>query len=184
MLAKPYSAAFPREFHSQVKAALSELKLSSSYEYGYFTVNVLGETLFIPNRVTTPPIKPNLSGLSVEQRRVAQCILTRSMDGFERQAALREILLINEPWSIPFIIALVGEYVIEIIDDIYRAAPHFERAVVATFIRENPAYYKLTRDRVMSYWNCNYRSQFWRGDDYVGFRLLRELDAMMHAELR
>lgn len=76
---------------------------------------------------------------------------------------------------------MLGEYVIEIIDDIYRGVPHFDRAVLATFIRENPAFYRLTRDRVMSYWNCNYRSQFLRGD-YVGFKLLRELDALIHAE--
>lgn len=115
--------------------------------------------------------------MPLQQRQMAQCILTRSTDGFERQTALKEVLPINEPWSIPFVIALIGEYVVEIIDDIYVAVPQFNRELVATFIGENPVFYKLTSDRVMSYWNCYYRWQFQR-NDYVGFKFLRELDAL------
>ncbi len=85
---------------------------------------------------------------------------------------------VQELWSIPFVIALVGEYVVEIIDDIYAAAPQFNRELMATFIGENPTFYKLTCDRVVSYWNCYYRWQFKRSD-YVGFKLLRKLDALV-----
>lgn len=73
------------------------LKLPSDHDYGYFSVNVRGETLFIPNRISSPPIGPDLSRLSLEQRRMAQCILTRSTDGFERQVALQEVQPANEP---------------------------------------------------------------------------------------
>lgn len=178
MADRPLSAAFPNELRSQSEAALSALRLSSEYDYGYFLVTVLGETLLMPSRALSPSGKPNLSGLSLQERQMAQCMLTRSTDGFERQAALREVLPINEPWSIPFVIALVGEYVIEIIDDIHAAVPGFEREVVATFIGENPQFYELTRARVASYWNCYYRGRFKRGD-YVGFKLLQELDALV-----
>lgn len=106
--------------------------------------------------------------MNVQQRQIALCMLTRSADGFARQAALREVLHINEPWSIPFVIALIGEYVVEIIDDVYAALPDLEKA--------NPAFYKLTCDRVVSYWDLYYRRQFPRSD-YVGFKLLRQLDA-------
>ncbi len=108
---------------------------------------------------------------------MAQCIRTRSANGFERQAALQEVLAINAPWSIPFVVALIGEYVIEIIDDIYAALPRIDRDLVAGFINDNPDFYKLTRARVMSYWDCNYRRQYQRSD-YVGFKLMQALDAM------
>ena len=171
-----FAAAFPSELGSQSEAAVLALNLSSDYDYGRFSLSVLGETLLIPRRVFSRSIKPDLSGLSWQQRQIAQCIRTRSTDGFERQAALEEVLAINAPWSIPFVIALIGEYVIQIIDDVYAVVPQFDPDVVAQFIRDNPGFYQLTRDRVTSYWNCYYR-QFQRSD-YVGFKLLRELEAM------
>lgn len=177
MPATTFDAAFPSALHLDSKTAVSALSLSSGFDYAHFSVNVLGETLLIPSRILSPSSKPDLSELRLRQRQIAQCILTRSTDGFERQAALKEVLPINEPWSIAYVIALAGEYVIEIIDDVYVSVPRFDREVVASFIRENPAFYKLTRDRVMSYWSCYYRWQFQRGD-YVGFKLLRELDAL------
>lgn len=160
--------------------AVAALKLSSDYVYSEFSVNVLGETLRIPSRVHLSA-RPVFPGLSLLERQVALCLLTRSTDGFQRQAALREILHNNKPWSIPFVIALIGEYVVEIIRDIHAALPDLERDVVSAFIRANPVFYKLTCDRVMSYWDCYYRWQFSRRD-YVGFKLLQELDAMRDLE--
>ena len=176
MADEKFLAAFPSGLRQQCRIAVSALDLSCDYDYGHFKVNVLGETLFIPQRVVSPSVRPEFSELSLQQRQMAQCILTRSTDGHQRQAALQEVLQVNEPWSVPFVIVLVGEYVIEIIDDIYAALPDLKREVVVAFIRENPGFYRLTCDRVASYWNCYYRWQFQRGD-YVGFKLLRELDA-------
>lgn len=170
-------AAFPREFQFEARTATFALNLSPDYYSGNFMVDILGENVFIPRRVLRSSINPNLSGLSPQQRKIAQCILTRSTDGFERQAALKEVLPINEPWSIPFFIALAGEYIIEIIDDIYTNINRINFEIVENFIGKNPNFHKITRDRVMSYWNCYYRHQFQR-TDYVGFRLLRELDAV------
>lgn len=178
-----FAAAFPRELCSQSEEAVLALQLSSGNNFGHFSVSVLGETLLIPSRVFSPIVKPDLSGLSLKQRQMAQCIRTRSTNGFERQAALKEVLTINTPWSIPFVIALVGEYVIEIIDDIYAAIPQFNCDVVAQFIANNPGFYHITSDRVTSYWNCYYRWQFQRSE-YVGFEVIRELDALRSATTR
>lgn len=170
-----FPEAFPSALRSQSAIAVSALKLSSDYVSDQFSVNVLGEILRIPCRVL-PSTRPEFVGVNVQQRQIALCMLTRSADGFARQAALREVLHINEPWSIPFVIALIGEYVVEIIDDVYAALPDLERDVVSAFIKANPAFYKLTCDRVVSYWDLYYRRQFPRSD-YVGFKLLRQLDA-------
>lgn len=172
-----FADAFPKELGSQVEAALSALKLSSNYEHRCFSINVLGEGLLIPERVPSPSLKPDMSGLSLQQRHIACCMLTRSTDGFERHASLKEILQVNEPWSIPFVIALVGDYVIEILDEILKESHRMNRELVADFIRENPIYYDTVRSRVTSYWNCYYRRRYQR-IDYVGFKILSELDAM------
>lgn len=171
------AAAFPSEFGWRSEAAAIPLRLSSDYYRGCFSVSVLGEDLLIPRRVSSPVLRPELSGLSLQQRQLAQCIRTRSTDGFVRQEALKDVLPINAPWSVPFVVALIGEYVVEIIDDIYAALPQFNLDVVAQFIRDNPSFYLLTRQRVASYWDCYYRWQFQR-NDYVGFKLLRELDGL------
>ena len=176
MVEKTFPEAFPSALRSQSAIAVSALKLNSDYVSEPFSVNVLGEILHIPGRVL-PSTKPEFVGLNLQRRQIALCMLTRSSDGFGRQAALQEILHINKPCSIPFVIALIGEYVVEIIHDIYAALPDLERDVVSTFIKANPAFYKLTCDRVMSYWDCYYRRQF-RCSDYVGFKLLRQLDAL------
>ncbi|WP_429806781.1 hypothetical protein [Ensifer sp. B1-9] len=182
MVEKTFPEAFPVPLRGQSVNAVATLKVSSGYVYSEFSVNVLGEILRIPSRVHLSA-RPEFPGLGLLERQMAFCLLTRSTDGFQRQAALREILHINKPWSIPFVIALIGDYVVEIVQDIYAALPDLERDVVSTFIRTNPAFYQLTRDRVMSYWDCYYRPQF-RRSDYVGFKLLRQLDAICGIEQR
>jgi hypothetical protein len=171
--------AFPSALRLQGEAARLALQLPANLsEYpSRFTVAVLGERIHIPSRVYLPAPAPSLVGLSQLDHQLAQCMLTRSANGFDRQTALRQILSISEPWSIPFVIALAGEYVIEIIDDIFSAIPRLDCAIVSSFLAENPVFYRLTRARITSYWNCYYRHQFHRSE-YVGFKLLRELDSL------
>ena len=171
-----FAEAFPSELSSDIGPVSSALGAFLDYDLGHFEVAVLNQTVRIPYRLFSPQVAPPLEGLSPRQRQMAQCILTRSSDGYERQAALRDVIDINTAWSIPFVVALIGEYVIEILDDIDLAMPRLQPEVVARFIRENPAFYKLTGDRVASYWNCYYRWHHPR--QYVGFKLLRALDAI------
>jgi hypothetical protein len=142
-----------------------------------FPVTVNGETVFIPDRVDLwPGFWPHRSDES-RGGQMRQCMMTRSSSGFERQAAVRRVATINRAWSAPFLVALAGDYVIEILDEVHATLPVMDGAVVGHFLRENPAFHHLTRDRVMSYWNAYYRADFRRAD-YVGFRLLDAFDAM------
>lgn len=106
---------------------------------------------------------------------VGQCLESRSNDGFQRQRAVRELLADVQPWSAPFIVALIGEYLIEILQDIDDALDPRSAAVLAEFISANPNYWRTVRNRVMSYWNVYYRADFRRGD-YLGFRLIEALE--------
>lgn len=58
---------------------------------------------------------------------------------------------------------LIGEYVIEILEIIYQNINHLNTSVYKKFLEQNPVFYKITRQRVQTYWNCYYRF----GDDDI-----------------
>jgi hypothetical protein len=77
-------------------------------------------------------------------------------------------------WTAPFIVALIGEYISQILDDIDEACSPKVAGQLATFIRANPGYWATTKRRVQSYYNCNHACV--RRGDYAGFRLIEKLE--------
>jgi hypothetical protein len=113
-----------------------------------------------------------------------RALQTRSNDGYERQRALHDLLADAQPWAAPFIVALIGEYVVEILDDIYAAMTTEIEQTIHTFIAYNPNYWNTIKRRVTSYWNVYYRARWLGGpnraerrDEYVGFRLIQQIEA-------
>ena len=104
------------------------------------------------------------------------CLLTRHHSGFVRERYLPSLLSCDHPWVTPFVVSLVGEYVIEIIrlirDDIHRLDPTIYR----DFLMRNPAFHKMTKERVMSYWNCYHSGE--SKEDYAGFQILEFFDSL------
>src|SRR5204862_74491 len=107
---------------------------------------------------------------------MTRCLLTRSTDGYERQTALRSILTINEPWSIPYVVLLSGEYVVEIVSDIMDAMPALDRESYANFVRENRPLMKLLGAKATSYWDCYYRYAYPQRAAYPGVAFLHQLE--------
>ena len=88
-----------------------------------------------------------------------------------------------QPWAAPFIVALIGEYIVEILDDIYAALTPGKAQTLAAFIDQNEAYWSTTKRRVVSYWDVYYRSSgssetrhAYRRDEYIGFKLIDRLE--------
>jgi len=48
------------------------------------------------------------------------------------------------------------------------------------FLKDNPAFFAITKQRVISYWDCYHRSQ--RRENYVGFRLLDLFDRLVRED--
>ena len=125
---------------------------------------VTGESVVIPRRVYNPEPSPRtVAGLSHVEAVVTAAIYSRHDDGFVRQRQLGTLLNSDEPWTAPFIVQLLGEYVIEICRDIERfartifpARPAMQEGMSA-FFRENRYFAALTRQRAISYWSCYYR---------------------------
>jgi hypothetical protein len=97
--------------------------------------------------------------LTATQRTILHCLYSRHHDGWVRQRHLEHIVASTEPWVVPFVVRLAGEYVLEIIEVIERGLPA-NRAVHGDFIVRNPEFFARTERRIVSYWACYYRRAY------------------------
>jgi hypothetical protein len=174
--------AFPATLSAEAREAarIAVRWVVPGYDSEPFALSVAGESVQIPARIrfSHGRFENPAGGIALN---MANCLMTRSTDGYARQAALRAIVGLNQAWSVPFVVALIGEYVSGILDDIEAELPNLDRAAISAFLIENPRYFALTRARGVSYWNVYQRRRV-RWDDYVGSRLLKALEAMTVAE--
>jgi len=172
--------AFPASRAKEVAEAVAVMPPAEYGPLGSYSVRVQGEPLEIPMRIYNPEPPGDLErGLSTTQRTVLHCLYTRHHDGFVRQRHLQQTIASEEPWTVPFVVQLIGEYVLEIVIDIRDALTDLDvlgssqQMRFGAFIAENPAFFELTSQRVMSYWNCYYRDR--QRSTYPGFSLLSSL---------
>jgi hypothetical protein len=144
-----------------------------------FSVVVQGRRVTVPGRVyNDEPPAELVSSLSSRQRKILHCLYSRHCDGRVRQQHLARIVCSADPWVIPFVVQLVGEYVLEILVDIcdelrdHGVPGGHLRLAYGEFIVANPAYFARTQRRVVSYWSCYYRAAFQSFQGYPGCTLL------------
>lgn len=150
--------AFPLRLHDEVRSVISlvsEPRFSSSPDA--FTVRVDNQQVSIPCRIYYERAEFDTATLSSTSVAILDCFLTRHNSGFIRQKHLERILLSQHSFVPAFVVALVGEYVLEIHASINDALPHLDRPVYSEFVSSNPEFLALTEQRVLSYWNCYYR---------------------------
>jgi len=165
--------AFPAAMRADALAAISVLPEVSTTSHA-FSVCVGPETLTIPYRTYHDPSLIQPIGLTGTQAGLLSCLLTRHHDGFVREQHLRKILDSSDAWIPPFVVQLVGEYVVEIIDEIREGLERLDAGLYGPFLRQNPAFYQLTKQRVLSYWNCYYGEQ--EKAEYAGFQVLEAFE--------
>jgi hypothetical protein len=174
--------AFPSSIWPSVLNVVAELpRTRRSEPSGRFTVSVEGEGVR-PERIYNAELPRDVtSRWERAERNVYACLYTRHHDGYTRQRHLRSIVNRSEPWVAPFVVRLIGEYVVEILHDIQTGLPDLEtagsahRTQYATFAAANPGFMALTAARVTSYWDCYYRHDYPRLSDYPGFQLISSL---------
>ncbi len=95
-----------------------------------------------------------------------------------RQRHLEQVVRSHEPWVVPFVVQLVGEYVVEILEAIRRGisdvatAGSAQRLLYGEFIARNPSYFARTERRVVSCWSRYYRPEYPAFGAYPGCPLL------------
>lgn len=179
-------AAFPASMRRLVPAVRTRLDTTAhgptrriqDAQRRWGDIRVDGETLVIPYRQYDHPLNP--SGLDRQSQLMWLAWFTRSHDGRTRQTAVRGLFEQPEAWVGPFIVQLLGEYVVEIATDI---AAFVDTTVVSdpawtevfrTFWADNPGFVELSRARATSYWNEYYKRQFTHAN-FPSVRALRTL---------
>ncbi|WP_315927900.1 hypothetical protein [Mesorhizobium sp. SP-1A] len=174
---KPYSDAAKSAFGSRVIGSTAASELASFVDDNYQTTSKHfisdGLSIYIPYRLHfLPKVQDEFSNLS----QASHCLLTRSTDGYLRQKSSKSIIRRNTSWTIPFVVLLLGEYVIEIVEDIHASVGHLDRAAYADFVRQNRTAMREIRARATSYWNIYHRQIYPDRKLYPAIAVLNQLD--------
>lgn len=170
--------AFPRSVQDEVVALLGRVTLGARHHsVRHIPFVVRGERMLVPSRIYCDRSALDDVQRSSRELLLLHCFFTRHHDGFVRERSLRNIIESTEPWVMPFVVQLAGEYVVEIIEVIDANRRHLSANEYRTFLRENPEFYARTRDRVVSYWDCYYR--FRERKSYPGFVLRDFFDSLL-----
>jgi hypothetical protein len=179
------SAAFPRVSADDVARLALVLTNSSPVEPlspdHLGPIQVGADVLAIPARVYFDA--PSVEAADSTALLTA-CLFTRHHDGFVRERNVVPLLSSTAAWTAPYVFALLGEYVVDIIARIERDATSAVRDAMVEVALGNPTFAAQTRSRVVSYWDCYYRQVFNRFSDYPGFRLLDSLGLWPEHEAR
>lgn len=168
-------AAFPSRLRSAVRDTatpfLAEETLPSRHA---FMVNFQREALHIPYRLYYPEalLHEQVEGADGMHRLILACLGTRHHSGYLRQHYLREVVVSDAAWCMPYILQLASEYVVAIVEDVATALANRDPSALAAFAKENPAYLATFQKRVRSYWSCYYRRTHPHFDDYPGAKVL------------
>jgi hypothetical protein len=170
--------AFPRAARPDARAVVRMMP-DAPFKPSEDTIGpviVGGERVAIPMRIYYPePPAAAVAALSERQRVIFGCLYTRHNDGHVRERSLVSVIGSDHPWVAPFVVQLVGEYVIEIVRIIAAHRDRLERPDIVAFVRENPAFLELTRQRMTSYWNCYFRRSCPHLTQHVGHHVMEAL---------
>jgi hypothetical protein len=175
---KQFKNSFPHHLESELSGLFSKIDLKSEHSthWGY-QLHLNKQIIEIPSRIyweTNSSIKA--LELSPIQETMMACIFSRHHDGYTRENNLHKLLLSDNYWVTPFIVQLLGEYVIEILNNIWKNTDKLNLNNLNKFISENEEYWFKTKQRIASYWDCYYRFNNNR-NDYVGFKLIKLIES-------
>ena len=158
---------FPTALESTVRHVLATLGAPAHQSRAGDEISLDDGRVAIPIRTyVEEPEGGLLASLTDVQLGVSRCLLARHHDGFVRQRQIDHLVELAEPWSTPYLLALVGEYVIEIhealLDHLIPALDVDERVhdTIAGCLASNPAWWLLVQNRVVSYWAEYYRLRY------------------------
>jgi hypothetical protein len=177
-VASRLQTAFPRSIAAEVDATLQVIPAAQlpPSEHDIGPVRLHGEVLRVPCRIYSPePDGLSAATLSDRQRLILACLYTRHHDGHVREKYLGQVLHSEEAWVPPFVLQLVGEYVLEIILVVASQIDCLRTDRYAEFAADNPGFLSLTRQRIISYWNCYFCREFPHFGHHPAFRLLKVL---------
>ncbi len=167
MAYKPIFPAALQPLASTILPALRGNEVAPASPNGFSGI-VAGEQFAAPYRVyyAASDLRAAIEGSGGDTRTLALCLGTRHWDGYVREECLHKLVADSRPWAAPFIVQLLGEYVVEIAQAILAALQQGYVDGLAEFARDNPSFMATTKRRTISYWDCYYRRDFPSLQDY------------------
>ena len=140
---------------------------------GAEAVCLKGEFLELPQRVYFGEY--NTQSLTLVQEQMLNCLYLCHCNGHLREHYLRELLIVKENFTLPFIAKLFGDYVIEIVKVLHSELPDVTRDKLRDFFQANPLYKKRIESRIASYWDLFYRNAYPNFKKYIGYQLFQTI---------
>ena len=121
----------------------------------------------VPYRIYADPIPEAIyDSFSPTQKAIADCLYSRSNDGYTRQRHLKRIVRLEELWVIPYVVLAIGDYVIEVVQEVETGLSEllqpysWQESSYRLFADHNGGLIDLVRQRAISYLNCYYSNRF------------------------
>lgn len=174
--------AFPKHLASDVKAVCNALRITdgkrgSVFYYDHTTEWKLtsGDRITIPYRIYISDELLFPMNMTAQQELIYHCICSRNHNGYIRQKHIEALLQSDPPeWAKPYIIKICDEYIVEILEAVYRTLKDRNCEEYKVLCALNINYIRLGHFRMISYWNEFYRWDCYRYNDYIGKKLYAE----------
>lgn len=169
--------AFPKHLIQEINFITSKIspKSDHSAHWGY-EMCIEGEKIEIPSRIYWDVSKLKINDFTIIHKTIIACVLTRHHNGYIREENLEKLILSKQYWTIPYIVQLLGEYVIELLELVWDKFDSIDKENLVNFINENEAYWFKTKQRITSYWVCYHQHKNTTKSVYVGFKLIEKID--------
>jgi hypothetical protein len=132
-------------------------------------IKLNGEILEIPSRVYfNEPELDKESKLTESQKSILNCIYLRHHNGLVRQKRLDQLMGKDEYFIIPYKFHLLGEYVIEILEDMQQHLTPDSIDSFVKFANDNEKYFVVIESKMVSFWNAHYRWKSQKLRNYIG----------------
>jgi hypothetical protein len=132
LLAPDLNSAIIRAFPADLKPDVTRLAMLLNPPWDMsaskgFAVSCGGEVIHIPYRIYRPAMSEGqFAALSPVERSIAACWFSRHHDGYVRERFLRALPAFDSPWIIAYVVALSGEYVVELLNSIWERRVLFD----------------------------------------------------------
>jgi hypothetical protein len=179
--AKQLTGAFPSKVANAAQLACAEVaqRLDALQWTDFINLCVEGESVALPYGIRFSDETPKLP-VGGDAWFMARALHSRSTDGYQRQRAVQDLMADLKPWTVQFIVPLIGGYVDKILIDIDALLTPQSTRLLTSLIQANPHYWETTKRRVQSYFDVYY-SRCISKKDYAGFRLIERLEADLKA---
>ena len=120
-------------------------------------VTIEGESCNVLSRIYGPEPKSSpIGSLSNTQTLIYACVYSCNADGYIRQRQVRVLVTSADPWVPTFVLGLLGEYVVEVADEIHRSIHLIPQELYQRYALANPNFIRVTCEGIVSYYMAGF----------------------------